>query len=519
MNSNAFIRIVVTFAIMILALWVSMDIFAGSGNALGKFYFYVMIASFLFGLLASKKAFYYLIFLAAYLDFFKRLMILDHGIRQIDLYWVLGIAPATMAGIICSVLYQMFFGGGRIRPMEGRLVVATLIVFTLLFGIGLLSVGSGKFRALGDLVNGSIYIPMAFVIPFLFRTPGDLQRVVKVMIFIFVPSALYLIYQSFFGLTWWEHRYLQSGLSIEVRQYNERIFRCFGTMAAASTATIFYSVFVAILLGGGFWKYRPDGTRVGQSMIGLRLLLAVIYGVAAFRTFSRAGWVIGIIVLCCLVVFHFRALTIAFYATFLAASLTIVFLSPYLLRHKVLNELDSRLASASDETRQAAVLSTLNDRLEGFNALMTNRSIWTPFGFRFAGKSRLQEQVFLHDAFTAAVIRFGYVTLGGILFLGISLLVMLHRFVLHSPRGISRELACLGLSAFVALLIGGITNTAAYTTFPQNMLLHFFLGVCTSLIVLAKTQEKEQEEADSPNTSGPQRTLPYRSGQRRPAYS
>src|SRR5687768_17371576 len=100
MNGNALIRILATFGLLIASMWVAFDIFTSGGNIVARFYMYTMVASGVYGLLNPRRAFYVLIFLTAYLDYFKRFMIFDSGVSKMDLYFVLGIAPATLAGIV-----------------------------------------------------------------------------------------------------------------------------------------------------------------------------------------------------------------------------------------------------------------------------------------------------------------------------------------------------------------------------------------------------------------------------------
>ena len=96
MNGNALIRILATFGLLIASLWVAFDIFTSGSNAVARFYMYAMVTAGGFGLLNARRAFYLLLFLTGYLDFFKRFMIFDSGLSKMDLYYVLGIAPATL---------------------------------------------------------------------------------------------------------------------------------------------------------------------------------------------------------------------------------------------------------------------------------------------------------------------------------------------------------------------------------------------------------------------------------------
>jgi hypothetical protein len=132
MNGNAINSIIATFALLVAALWVAFDIFTSGGNAVARSYMYLMGAGGVYGLLNPRRAFYALLFLTAYLDYFKRLMIFDSALSRMDLYFVLGIAPCTLVGIAVSVLYQQFMGRSEPRPGLLQLMFFTITAATAL---------------------------------------------------------------------------------------------------------------------------------------------------------------------------------------------------------------------------------------------------------------------------------------------------------------------------------------------------------------------------------------------------
>ena len=503
MNSSGFSRIAITFAIMILALWISLDVFASGSNALGKFYFYMMIGGGIVGLFAPKKGFFFLLFLTAYLDYFKRLMILDSGLRQLDLYYVLGIAPATLGGIALSVVYQLATGAVERRPYEGRITFGVMVIVGMGAAVGFLSSGGGM-RSVGDLVNAVAYPMLMFIMPMLFRTPQELRYVMKLSILIFIPSVIYYLYQTYFGFTWWEYKYMISGYTIEVRQLGERVVRVFGTLNGAGSATIIYSIDVALLLFAGFWKYRDDsGKTKDPSMFG-RVLLAILFGWAAYRTFSRAGWIQGVLTAVCFWAFRSRIMTRALYITVVMALAIIIAMSGYLLKHSVLNKLSDQLAGsdASAEQHQATSLGSMNARLEGFYHMTTDSKLWTPFGVGMQGKK--VEQVMgnrgTHDAFSAFLLKFGYVTIFAGMIASYFLLRSLHRFVHSQPEGLTATLASASLASAAGIFFGVTHNSAALNLYPVNFYMYFYVGIVLALMVyqadLAKKAAAVEREAN-----------------------
>ncbi len=498
MNSNGFSRIIVSFGVMILALYISLDVFAGGSNAFGKFYLYSMIGGFMVGLLAPKKGFYFMLFLTGYLDYFKRLMIIDHGISQLDLYYVLGIAPATMAGIAIAVVYQLATGTVPRRPREGLIMVVTIFIVLLVGGLGVMSGGGGN-RGLGDVVNSVAYLCLIFVIPSLFRTPEALREIFKHSILIFIPSVFYYIYSSFAGFTWWEYKYLLSGLTIEYRQLGERVVRVMGTLNGAGAATTIYSLDAAVLLAAGFWKYKEEDGPVRDSKLIQRWLLALLFCFAAYRTFSRAGWIQGVAAICGFWAFRRRFFTTALYVVFFALFGTLIAFSGYLLKNQMLNRWsDALLSNGSEEALQAGSMGSFNSRLEGFYNMTHMSSLWTPFGIGFQGKTMANfSGLAFHDAFSLMILKIGYVPLILISILVFFVLRAMHRFVVAQPPGLSASLGVTALSCFLANLLAMIANGAVLSNYPVNFYVYFDIGIVVGLM-LYQWQKDQTAEAVAP---------------------
>lgn len=506
---------------MMVALWVTMDVFASRSNAIGEFYKYALVAGGMLGLFAPKKGFYMLLFLTGYLDYFKRLMILDTGLSQLDLYYVLGVAPVTLAGIAVAIIYQFVTGSVPHRRFEGRIMVCSLAVMVV---TAFASMGGG-FRALGDMVNSVAYLSLLFVMPLLFRTPEELRHIMKVSIFIFIPSVAYYLYQTYAGFTWWEYQYMIRGYTIEIRQLGERVVRVFGTMNGAGAAVVIYSMHVALLLFGGFWKYKDDSGKTSHASLVLRVFLAYFFAWAAYRTFSRAGWIQGGLAALCFIAFRSRIMTRAAYGTMAVLILVVVLSSGYLIKHKVLNEWTEDIVGqdGSQELHQAANLATFNARLEGFSYLVTDSDLWTPFGLKFAGKNF--DQVLgnrsMHDAFSGALLKVGYIPLALAGVLGFMFVRSLHRFILNQPNGLSATLAASCLGCAVGIFMGVSHNGSALTNYPVNFYLYFYIGIILALMVFHAEKERQEQlaaKAVAPRTTLRNRSQPYlnEGGGRRP---
>ena len=490
MNGNALIRILATFGLLIASLWVAFDIFTSGGNAVARFYMYTMVVAGAYGLLNARRAFFVLLFLTGYLDYFKRFMIFDSGLSRMDLYYVLGIAPATLAGITGNILYQHFTGKLKGRPGMDRMIMGVLVVTAAATTLALTTGGSG-FRSLGDTVNSTIYLLLLFVVPVLFRTPEDLRHMLKVLVVLFIPAVGYMLVHHFKqGVFDWEMDYLKSGLTIEIRQLSERTFRPFGTMNSAANASMVFAGIWALCLSGMWMK--PD--RHGLSMpFSLRWMLLPFLAWAMYATYSRTGWVFAVVAVAVAPMIKHRSLTMFGYAMAVGAFIIIFFASPYLLRHKILNEISEDVwkEKRTNEWAQTTNIATLNDRLEGFESLIMEPRAWTPLGLRLSThtESSVRNKLSSHDVLTDMLLNYGYVTMLAAAFYIIRQLWKLHHFVFVEKEPLARAIGATCLALGLAIASGATTNGAQFSTYPVNFYIWFNFAIVCSLVMYARERD------------------------------
>ncbi len=498
MNGNALVRILATFGLLIASLWVSFDIFTSGSNAVARFYMYTMVVAGVYGLLNARRAFYILLFLTGYLDYLKRFMIFDSGLSRMDLYFVLGIAPATMAGIAGNILFQHFTGKLKGRPGMDRLIVGVLIV-TAIFTTLALTTSIGAFRSLGDTVNSTIYLLLLFVVPVLFRSPEDLRHMLKILIVLFIPAVLYMLVHHYRGSVFdWEMEYLKSGLTIEIRQLSERTFRPFGTMNSAANACMVFAGIWALCLSG-MWR-KPD--RQGRTEpFTMRWMLLPLLGLAMYATYSRTGWVFAVVAVLAAPMIKHRSFTLAGYILSIGAFIIIVLASPYLLRHKILNELSEDIykEKRTNEWSQTTNLSTLNDRLEGFESLIKEPRAWTPLGLRLSShtESSVRNNITTHDMLTDMLLNYGYLTVLAVGIFIVRQLWKLHSFVFREPEPLARSIGATCLALGLAIASGATTNGAQFSTYPVNFYIWFNFAIVGSLLMYAK----ERDVRDAPEAA------------------
>lgn len=517
MNGNALIRILATFGLLIASLWVAFDIFTSGSNAVARFYMYAMIVCGVYGLLNARKAFFLLLFLTGYLDFFKRFMIFDETPSRADLYYVLGIAPATLAGICGNVLYQHFTGKLSERPGLGKMIAWVLGIAGALMFLSLTARGD-SYRSLGDSVNAVVYIVLLFVVPALFRKPDDVRHMLKVVVIFYVPAVIYMLVHFFNkGIFDWEMDYLKSGLTIEIRQLSQNVFRPFGTMNSAANACMVFAVLFALCCSRMWTTPSKEGRVEG---FFFRFLLLPLLVLAMYATYSRTGWVFAIVAVIIVPLLRSRATTLMGYLSVVALFIFLLSAASWLLKHKVLNEWSEELlhGNRTAERSQATNLATLNARLEGYESLATVSEAWTPFGLRLSGhtESVVRGKVATHDMLTSLLMSYGYVPLLAAFCFIMFHLWKLHSFVFEEREPLARSVGNTCLAIALTLTSGAFTNGAQFSTYPINFFIWFSFAITVSMRMYAVERDlllkPGSAAATPPGPRNPVRVIASRPG-------
>lgn len=498
MNQNSIIKMALPLVLALASIYLVIDLLTSGGNAIAQLYRYCFFGAAVFGLLSPRTGFFLLIFLTAYLDFLKRLMIFDSGVQQMDLYFILGMAPALLSGIACSILYSLLTSKSE---NTGVNVKFAFLVLMVCLGIGAVGVSaSSGLRGAADVVNGIVYIPVLFVVPCLFRTPAEVRSMLRGLVIIYIPAVLYMLVHwsrsVFFDLNPsifdWELDYIKSGLTIEVRQLGELVFRPFGTFNSAANASMIFAM-VFGLLWSRLWGIN---TQAGSTLRFIRIILIPLILIAMFATYSRTGWFFLIGVVLAPKLFRGRLSTLAFYSCSIAMLVTLILASPYMIKNNTLKKWTNELGtlSGNDKWLQATNVATMSSRLYGFDALMNNRNIWTPFGFRFqySDPQAAMDKVSTHDAITRGLMKFGFVPIIILGFIGFFMAKSLHRYVYSETDPLAKFLSstCLGLG--VVLVAGGTVNFAQFFTFPVNFWIFLMFGCVISLKIWSEQIHQDE---------------------------
>ncbi|HYF36533.1 MAG TPA: hypothetical protein VD994_14660, partial [Prosthecobacter sp.] len=495
----------------LLTLYVAASVLLSNGNTMGSLFYYMLIGGGVFGLMAPRKAFFLFLLQCACLDFAKRLMILAGSVSHSDLYFVLGIAPVTVAGIATGLVIRVFFGQVRAGGDDFlRLMIAGVIMAAGAF-LGFRG-GGGLAGMMKTVAEGYFYSILIFVIPLLFPTARDIRQVWGFTLMLFTPVAIYGICQQLFGYQEFEIDYLKTGLSIEVKQLVMNRVRAFSTLNSPTSLSLICSELaaVALLLAA----VRKRDRQLGLLGIAAFGFAAVFIGGWLAST-VRVGILVVPVALVAAVLFRSGRLTVAFYAFCLIAFAGLVASSSYILMNVESWTMKiHEWTGNNDYLANMLDANTYKDRLMGFVNVLGNPAAYSLFGL---GEDQMHGDFYNHDPLSTALVKYGALPVAGTLMMVIPALVYLHRSAMMiRHEGAQRlAIACLAVAAgsVAVSMIGG--NLIA--TFPGNAFLAMPIGM---VIALRRTDQQaaaveEGAEPEKTPSNSPPLAQPW-AGQRVP---
>jgi hypothetical protein len=421
---------------------------------------------------------YLLIFTTGYLDLVKRLGILSDALSGIDVVVTLALTPVLFLAICGGVLYRNIITGVWLRPWQVGLAVAILVAMAAVFCQSFLG-GGGFVFALKDFANSGVYLLLILVGSFLFADVASIQRLLGFTLLIYVPVAVYGVWQQFFGLTAFEIDYLKSGYTIDIGLLDDVRLRPFSTLNSPHAL----SVVMAILSVLAF--VTPlRGRRQARWQLPVGLTLAG----GCIATFVRAGWVLFILALIIWVCSRRKLTTFLMYGT-IVAGFTLLFIKADPLLNS-LDRLDGVLPDSGDVEDQAFRIGTFSDRLISFHNVMSNPAFHTWFGNRNSEElehdSREDEA---HDQIGQILISYGFAGLALFVAGLVSGLWFAHRAVFRQEDRLKRQILLGVFSVVLATILSGMLFGSHLGVFPINVLFYLFTSM---LFVAGRTTERAE---------------------------
>ncbi|MGJ8655522.1 MAG: hypothetical protein ACSHX6_03650 [Akkermansiaceae bacterium] len=478
-----------------LAVIFGFNIISSDRNTLAQAYKYVLAISCIISIIKPRTGVFLLLFQTAFLDLFKRFLIVFGNVYMNDLYVILGIAPLTMLCIMVGTFIKRTSNKIEPRPGDFKRLVIVVVLFLVLTAFTLLSSTTADSQTgFAGIANAGAYVTLIYVIPLLFRTREDLRGLLKTFILIYIPVAIYGIIQAKQGLQSWELEYLESGLTQEVRiLYEQEALRVFSTMNGAATLSIYASV-----LGvGGLLFMAARNQNLGINGRFKRLALFMLLIICAYYTVSRGGWVCGITVGIMWGVYRNKTLTWAAYATAILSFTAVIVYSEDLMETTILADLEYDMTSSLDTgdsvNERALTTGTLNGRLESL-AQLHDSEMWTPFGLKIADKEHVGDSFRVHDILTDTLMRIGYIPITLLLIGAVFFLIKAHMLSWNQGDIHTRRMAYWLYAMLFGVFVGSIANPAQLRTFPVNILFFLLLGVTISLLINIDNNQKQTIE-------------------------
>lgn len=496
MNNN--IRtIALTVGAPILALIATMFLFTGRGNLVAAGYKFYVPIFFVLCAFRPKIGLPLCILLAVVGDTVKRLMLYDITIQETDIALVLLLVPAGIGGLIVYALFDLFRNWNA-TPLSVKLVLAISTLLAMLSFLTTLA-GGGGLRGFGAVVNSSLYLVFMGTIPILLRNKEDIIKTLRTVVIVFIPVALYGIYQGIAGFAEFEIAYLESGLTIEGRQLEEetdRVMSTLGTAASLSTVT-------GCLAGLSFsFIALNQGMRLTFPRYVGKVLLGILFSICIFYTYTRVGWVCLSVAFGTVFVLRRKSLTLLSMFSVIATVVFIYSKADDWWQQDLLRELQEQaLADADADSAsidQTLKLVTWNARLESMSHFSNKSELWTPFGLKAAGKLDVKEGLWIHDPLTEILVTKGYVVLFAMIVIVIMVVCLFLRFYWRLPRGEEERLLRYLVAGGLGTAAAGASHGAALLVFPTNLVWSLFFGsaLSTGLICMRNRKRAELEHSE-----------------------
>ncbi len=482
------------------------------GNTIGEFCRYLLVGGFLFSVVSPRLGFYTWLTLCGYNDLLKRLMIMGGRVSHGDLPFVLGITPAMFGGVVVALAVGGLLGTRRLMFRDLVAVVAGCVLMVGTGALAYVKEGAGMNGVLQAMANNGLYALLLFVLPMMFRTVEDLQRLWRFLVFAFLPVAVYGVVQQLQGFAEFEVDYLKTGLSIEIKQLVVGEVRAFSTLNSPSALSVVCAALAVVSLFLGFARHEKGARPLLRPWVAM--LCFVIHFAGLIASTSRSPILIVPIALLGGWCFFSRSRTRAFYAVTGGSFLALVVASPWLVqRIDLINEFVSGLASPSSFMGRMMTVGTYWDRLEGFATVLMNFDAYKLLGWGIDehGEGRFH----YHDPLSEVLVRFGALALFAMVVIGALFLIFSHRQAWNLKQTKDRQFAARMISLSFALVAISLISGSILTTFPNNVIFWLCLGGVTALarqqaLDLKKAPARPAFPASQPWSQQPQESRPQR---------
>jgi hypothetical protein len=485
LNSASFFKPIILLVAAMLSIFVGWFI-ASYAN---PFTTTILVAAIVMNVVAivnPRGGLYLLVVTTGYLDLVKRLGILTDSLSGLDITVTLAVAPLLMQSICVGVVIKNILEKRKLENWQ-RLVLALVIVAICAAAFESFRGGAGFLNGAQSLVNSGGYLPLVLITSMIFPEPEEALKVLRFALWVFLPVALYSIWQQIFGLSDFEVRFLESGYTITVTDLDDIRPRPFSTLNSPHAL----SVCTAILAGVALLVPFKGGNRVVW-----QYPVALVYVAGCVATLGRSGIFIIPIFLIGWLCFRWKWSTFAFYGTILGALLLLMVNAEPVLES--LGSLQRLLPmDNNDVSTEVFRLGTFSERLMSFHNALTNPRFHTLFGDPEVTKQDEEDsydETVAHDQITQTLVRYGFVGLVVSGIIAVSGLWIAHRTVLSVKDRTIREIAIALLSVVTSVVYSGMLFGTHLDQFPVD----FFFALLVGILVLCCERRLSPDFKEAP---------------------
>jgi hypothetical protein len=459
---------------------------------------------------APRAGIVLLLLLCAYSDIVKRMLVFWGDLSYEQISYVLAAAPVVVIGLFVAIITRWAFHQAVLHLRDTLLFVAVFLSILVNIVIAKIA-GEDLLGAMKAAANNGLYLLLAPVMLKLVRQSEDVDYYILKARWIFVPVALYGIWQSVFGLADFEFEYLRSGLTIMVKELWDLRPRPFSTLNSAGSLGTVCAAFSVLSLYP-LLVNRKTSISLNQKLasIGCSILFFAGFVVSLVRS-SIVVWIVSVLAYWC---FRSARRTQLFYWGASLSFATLLIFSPYFLEK--LADWDPSQYVSSDVATQALRIQTYSDRLKGFVNLTRSTDMYSAFGLPESKKD--METTYFHDPISSLVVNVGVVGFLAAVIPFIVVLRILHQRVLKLTPGPERNSVVLLIAINTGWLACHILFNGVITVFPVNAFFWMFGGMAGALLLEEQSAEAESvsSEPTTPRWSriGTQRQTANRSEQR-----
>jgi O-antigen ligase len=454
-------------------------------NALTASLVIAAIAVFLAAIIEPKAGVYVLIAGTGYVDLIKRLGILTGNLAYGDVVVTLAVPPILCVCICLGVALQYLTGRRRLERWQSvvLIVVSLLMISVLLEEV---SGGTGLLGGLQKFANSGAYFPLVLIAGILFPGPEDVKQLVKFCLIIYIPVALYALWQQFFGLNNFELDYMQTGYTITAGLLDDIRPRPFSTLSSPHALTVTTAT-LALL---AFFIHLKGSKRAAW-----QIPVGILFMGGCWASLSRAGWVLFALGVIGWICFRGARTTIAFYGIITAFLVMLMVNADPLL--DTLAALQEKVPEDSTLNAQTLRIATFSERLYSFRNMVTNPRFHTWFGNRELQNPTddvVAHDEIAHDQLTQILVQSGFVGLGAFISLLVGALWLTHRQVLAQRDPDRRTTGIALLTVLSANVYSGMLFGTHLGLFPINVFFAVLLGfLLVCCVQPADTAASERE--------------------------